>query len=237
MTGIILTGGALASTGSLKDSVLAKVANRPFLHWIAQWVYQQGYQHIVLPTAEKTAPQLCAFAEDFQRLYPEAIVDVLPEGRPLGTAGACAACAHRFPAEDYLVVNGDALVPLDLRPVKAKLRKNPKLDGALVGVNIPNAGRYGTLSVGLLNRLKAFHEKRSRLERTDWVNAGIYLLKGHLLSNLMPQRTCALEIDCFPEWLAQGRHFHVIKSQAPFLDIETEKTFEKTAHYLSAANH
>ncbi len=84
----------------------------------------------------------------------------------------------------------------------------------IVGTSVNNAGRFGTLEVDNNQRLLAFKEKHPG---NGPINAGIYLLRNELLSDIITHKETSLEYDCFPHWLNEGKQIEVIDYNAPFM--------------------
>lgn len=232
MTAIILAGGKNSLISEKFPDLpppLIPVAQEPFLHWLSLWVKAQGFHHIVL-SAGHAPDKIIAWANQASELDPSLCLDIMTEPRPLGTGGAAALSAKRFPADVFLVTNGDSLLLVDLKPAIAKLRATPGLDGILVGAPLANAGRFGALEVDAEQKLMAFREKEPG---STLINTGIYLLKQELLDTLMPEKACSLEYECFPTWLEQGKTFEVISSPQPFLDVGTLDAIAKSEKFMA----
>ncbi len=222
MVAIVLVGGKHLL------NPLIPVAKEPFLYWLTLWLKSQGVAHIVYSTSHQHADKITAFTQHLANSLPMLCIDVITEARPLGTGGGSALCAQRFPSDYTLIVNGDSILLCDIRSAFQKLQQNPTLDGIIFGVNLPNAGRFGTLEVDDNQLLNAFREKQPG---KGAVNAGVYLLKNELLTNVNPDKESSLEYDCFPQWLNQGKSIAVIDGSEPFIDIGTPETL-KRAHEL-----
>ncbi|OJV87876.1 MAG: hypothetical protein BGO43_15820 [Gammaproteobacteria bacterium 39-13] len=230
MIAIVLVGGKQSLVSELYPdlpSPLIPVKGEPFLYWLTQWLKIQGFTHIVY-SAGHYAEKITAWAHHFASIEPTLCLDVVTENRPLGTAGAATLCANRYPSSFTFVVNGDAILLTDLRPIIAEFQQRSSLDAIIFGTNVTNAGRFGTLERDPNQRLIAFREKKAGL---GLINAGVYLLRNELLSHVNTDKETSLEYDCFPYWLTQHKNIHTIDSTAPFIDIGTPETL-KRAHEL-----
>ncbi len=222
MVAIILVGGKHLL------NPLTPVAKHPFLYWLSLWLKSQGLTHLVYSVGSQYADKISAFAQQLASAEPALCLDVVIESRPLGTGGAAALCAQRFPSDYSLVVNGDSILLSQIRPAIHMLKQQATLDGILFGTPITNAGRFGTLEVNAQQQLTAFREKQPG---NGPVNAGVYLLRHTLLANVSTDKESSLEYDCFPQWLAAGKNIGVFAQSAPFIDIGTPETL-KRAHEL-----
>ncbi|MCS5712342.1 sugar phosphate nucleotidyltransferase [Candidatus Berkiella aquae] len=222
MVAIILVGGKHLL------NPLIPVAKEPFLYWLTIWLKSQGFTHIVYSAGAQYADKIAAFAQQLASVDPSLCIDVVIESRPLGTGGAAALCAQRFPSPYTLIVNGDSILLSNIRPALQMLKQQPQLDGIIFGTPLINAGRFGTLEVDEQQRLVAFREKQPG---KGSINAGVYLLRKELLADMSTDKESSLEYDCFPMWLAQGKSIAVVDNHAPFIDIGTPETLRK-AHEL-----
>ncbi|MGE4348906.1 MAG: sugar phosphate nucleotidyltransferase [Candidatus Berkiella sp.] len=231
MIAIVLVGGKhniISETNPDTPLGLLPIAGEPVVSWITKWLKQQGFKHIIF-SAGFGADKITAWASQISSQQNDFFVDVVAESRPLGTAGAAAFCVRRYPSSTILVANGDSLLLTNLKPSLSKLHNNPNLDGIIMGAKVANAGRYGSLECDSENRLIGFHEKKSG---TDVVNAGVYLLRSHLLEDLNADKEISLEYDCFPTWLNAGKEIHVARCSDPFIDMGSTEALKNAEEQI-----
>lgn len=221
---------------------LIPVSGRPFVEWLITYFRREGAQRFVLATGHLgrvVDAYLAARRDD------GAAVVAVREPRPLGTAGALRHAVAALPspagvgvvagdavASDVVAVtNGDSLVLADLAPAWDAL-DDPAIDGAIVGVPVPDAARYGTLTVGADGRLLGFAEKQPG-KRV--INAGIYLLRRRLIDAIPPDVPVSLEREVLPAWVGRGAHISVHVTAAPFLDIGTPESLDHADAFVAAA--
>jgi NDP-sugar pyrophosphorylase family protein len=222
---LILAGGIGSRLRAVVSDVpkpLASVAGKPFLQWHLEFLRKQGIREIVISTGYKAE----AFAPFLSTMRDEALtIECVNESTPLGTGGAIVHALANSEilraAKRFFVMNGDSFVAWN--PI-ALLRALGKNDGALLGVEVEDASRYGTLTLSQDDRLIGFAEKTGLVER-GCINAGVYLF-GRELFNSIPQGRKSIETDFFPSWLAEQKSFFVIKSTAPFIDIGTPESYQ-----------
>jgi D-glycero-alpha-D-manno-heptose 1-phosphate guanylyltransferase len=231
MIAIVLVGGKQSLLGDYSDlpSALIPVAGEPFLYWLTQWLKTQGFSHIVY-SAGHHADKITAWAHHFASIDPSLCLDVVTETRPLGTAGATALCANRYPSTFTFMVNGDSILLTDVRPYIKQLQQETSLDGIIFGTSVTNAGRFGTLEVNANNRLHAFREKKAG---AGPINAGVYLLRNELLAEVITGKETSLEVECFPNWLKQGKNIQVVDDAAPFIDIGTPESLKRAQELIN----
>ncbi len=233
MLAIVLVGGKRSLVNEYPELPfpLIPVAGEPFLFWLTQWLKTQGFTHIVY-SAGRYADKVTAWAQHVASIDPSLCLDVVTEHRSLGTAGATALCANRFPSSYTFVVNGNSILLADLKPIIEKFKSSTNLDAIILGTSVVHAGRFGTLETDDQHRLVSFKEKHPG---KGLINAGIYLLRNELLKDVITNKETSLEYESFPLWLSQGKHIEVIESQRPFIDIGTPESL-KRAHDLILEN-
>ena len=230
LTAIVLAGGrGTRLQGRHPDlpKPLISCAGHPFLEWSLAALRQFGIRDFVVSTG-----YLAERFEEYLRRRPDdgATIRLVPESSPLGTGGAIRFAWQTCSGRDVLVVNGDSLLMADLTPAFSQFEPT-HVDGVLVGVEQPDASRFGTLVFDSDNgcQLRCFAEKQSG---AGVINAGIYLLKSRLLARLPETSPLSIERDIFPAWLADGVDLRVCVRSGEFLDIGTPDSLAQADDFL-----
>jgi NDP-sugar pyrophosphorylase family protein len=235
LTAVVLAGGLGTRVRHLLPGVpkpMAPVAGRPFLEWVARYLGRQGIREVVISTGYKAG----VAAEHFAGApVPGMSIRCVAEPEPLGTGGGFLRAARSCPAAPaaWLVLNGDSLVFADLSAA-ARLLDEPGTDGVIVGREVADASRYGTLAVGPGNTVAGFGEKRPG---RGLINAGIYLLRPELLGRFPPRTPLSFETEVFPALTSGGACLKVQPVNAPFLDIGTPETLEQAEAFIRQNLH
>jgi NDP-sugar pyrophosphorylase family protein len=127
-----------------------------------------------------------------------------------------------------LVLNGDSLVLGGLAEV-ARALADQSVAGVVVGCEVPDASRYGTLAIGSSGELQRFAEKRPGKAA---INAGIYLLRHSLVHELDGKPPLSFERDVFPQLIQRGVKLKVVPMAAPFLDIGTPESLQAAESFV-----
>lgn len=228
--GVVLAGGLgsrLRGVLGTTPKLMALVDGRPFIDWVIEYLGTNGIVRIIVSTgfgADVIEGHLRASA-------PTGItVDFAREASALGTAGGLAHAAESVTNRpDYwLVCNGDtlALAPLALL---AGAAKDPQVAGAILGVRMADAGRYGTVVGDHAGFLSRFAEKQSG---RGTINAGVYLLRDQLIRNLPATRPLSLEREVFPQIVAQGGRIRIVEADSPFIDIGTPESLAAATDFV-----
>lgn len=213
---------------------MAPVARRPFVEWVVRYFAQFGCREFHLSTGF-----LADIVESHFKHQPVPGVRITchPETEPLGTAGGCLNSLPPASPQNanrlWMVVNGDSLVFADPRPLWSTLSAGsphgPTVTAALLGLALPDAGRFGSLDIAADGVLRSFQEKRPG---PGTINAGVYAFTEAALRALPTQRPLSFELDVFPPLARQGT-VRVVTVEAPFLDIGTPATLTEAERFIA----
>jgi D-glycero-alpha-D-manno-heptose 1-phosphate guanylyltransferase len=228
---VLLAGGFGTRVSHLLPNLpkpMAPVAGRPFLEWIIRYFHTLGFSRFVLSTGH-----LAAVIEDHFAGHAVAGVEIYcrRETSPLGTAGGFLnAIADRPPTGGgWLAANGDSLVAADAGLLVRRAKEN-RWDAALLGLELPDASRFGSLTVGADGTLARFAEKRPG---AGTINAGVYWFSDDCLRRFPSAQPLSFELDVFPALIASGRKIGVVPVAAPFIDIGTPASLAEANDYIN----
>ena len=242
ITAVILAGGKGARLRNVlpdRPKPMAPVAGRPFIEWVIRYLAGQGIARFVLSTGH-----LGGIVEaHFSRAIGSLQISCVREQEPLGTAGGflnCAASTNPRPSW-WLVCNGDSLAVADLSGLVRFASAGQDIDGGLLGVEVADRGRYGSLTVSDSGALQGFAEKRPGPEPPPAkpgrgiVNAGLYLLHDEFVRSLGRVRPLSFERDVFPAALRDGARLPVIVTKGAFLDIGTPESLSQASDFAATS--
>jgi D-glycero-alpha-D-manno-heptose 1-phosphate guanylyltransferase len=227
---VLLAGGKgtrLSDVLTDRPKPMALIAGKPFLEWVIAYLKKQGIGRYIISLGHLARVAQAYFD---QREDDGVQIDTVVESFPLGTGGGFLFAANAFEKADvYLASNADSLLLADLTPAWALLERND-VDGVIIGRQMEDASRYGTLSFNESGRLIAFSEKK---EGSGIINGGIYLFKSSVLSLLPTETPMSMEIDGFPVLLNSDTRIYVVSSDAPFIDIGTPETYNAAERFIN----
>src|SRR5438552_3816675 len=151
---ILLVGGMGKRLRSVLPSTpkpLAPIGNESFLHLVVRQLRSQCVYRLVMCTGY-LADQI---EEEFGDGHEwDLAIKYSKEPYPLGTAGAVKFAERCFPAvSDFLVMNGDSFLELDLCELVRFHHQHRGLISIAVR-RVENAARYGTVQVETGNRVR-----------------------------------------------------------------------------------
>ena len=220
---LLLVGGLGTRLQSVLPSTpkpLARVGNMPFLELLVLQLRSQGIRRIVMCTGHLASQIEQEFGDG--RKW-DVVIDYSQESQPLGTAGAVKlAEGHLKQASNFLVMNGDSFLELDLRQFIQFHREH----GGLVSLavrKVPDAARYGTVHVDANHRVVGFSEKTGA-NAPGVINGGVYVFNRAVLERVS-QGPASFEKDVFPRVLEQG--VYALEQHGMFIDIGTPEDYAR----------
>ena len=220
---VLLVGGKgtrLQAVVSSKPKPLALVGNIPFLELLVMQLRSQGVHRMIMSTGH-LADQIEETFGDGRRWNSDIRYSV--ESQPLGTAGALKAAESYLEASaDFLVVNGDSFMEIDIAEFLRFHRQHRGIVSMAVR-KVPDAARYGTVDVDSSKRIVGFREKTGNTS-PGTINAGVYLFQRSALK-FIPAGPSSLEKDLFPKLLTQG--MYALEQDGMFIDIGTPEDYAR----------
>jgi D-glycero-alpha-D-manno-heptose 1-phosphate guanylyltransferase len=226
---VILAGGFGTRLRGVLSGVpkpMAPVAGRPFVEWVVRFFARHGAAEFIVSTgylAEQIEGHFAA------QPVPGVRVRCRAETSPLGTAGGFLNCLPDSPAEEgrWIVANGDSLVFADPHLLVAPLSAG-RAQAALLGLEVEDAARYGSLECDPAGRLVAFREKRPG---RGTISSGVYAFTGAALRQMPAKRPLSFELDVFPLLASRGE-VAALRADAAFLDIGTPASLAEAEQFI-----
>lgn len=230
---LLLVGGRGERLRSVLPSTpkpLAPIGNTPFLRLLVMQLKSQGFRHFVMCTGH-LADQVSEEFRDGKEW--DAIIEYSREATPLGTAGAVKLAGRMLPdVSDFVVMNGDSFLEVDFNElVGLHSQKGGLVTMAARGV--PDAARYGTLDLGVSNRVMGFREKTGARD-PGIINGGVYVFNRAILEQI-PEGASSLERDIFPAVLDQG--IYALEQHGMFIDIGTPEDYSRAQQLCTRLFH
>ena len=169
---IILAGGLgtrLRNTIGDYPKCMAAVNERPFLHYIFQYLQQQKCERVILSLGYKHE----IITSWLQKESPSFQTDFVIETVPLGTGGGIQLALQKTNDDNVAVLNGDTFFNIDLNQLFTfHHEKNAAASLALKPMT--QFERYGAVRVNENDLILSFEEKR--FQEKGLINGGVYVL-------------------------------------------------------------
>ncbi len=227
----VLCGGLgtrLRAVVSDRPKSMALIGEVPFLQLLLEQLKAQGMREVILGTGYR-ADQIESFFGGGEGVGLQ--LHYSHEDAPLGTGGALK-LAEKLMSDPILVLNGDSYAEWSLAAMTALFRQE-NADIVMVLQEVPDVSRYGSVSIDAEGRVVEFVEKGSRTGG-GLINAGIYLLRREIVSDLAAATAISLERDVFPEFL--GKKFYGVVSRGTFIDIGIPADLERAQSALRSVS-
>ena len=154
---------------------MASVAGKPFLEYLIWQLKRYGFRDIVLCIGY-LGDQVRAYFGDGSDW--DVHISYSHEPEPLGTGGAVKLAEALIREDNFLVMNGDSFLDIDLNGlVNYHFEKRALATMALVEVE--NPARYGAVEINERGEIKNFVEK-GMSSRSKLINGGIYVFNGKI---------------------------------------------------------
>jgi len=219
---VILAGGLgtrLKDVVPDKPKCMAPVGGRPFLEYVLCFLRRQGLTEVILAVGYR-ADRVLEYFGDGSRFGVRLAYSIEPT--PLGTAGALKLADRLLSGDRVIVMNGDSIADV---PLMALLRYHTEKRAlaTIALAQVPNAARYGAVSLGPDGDIVRFQEKSN--EGWGVISAGIYVLERRVIADIPSHKPVSLERDVFERLAGSG--LYGFEFDGFFIDIGTPEAYYK----------
>lgn len=230
ITPLILAGGLgkrLRSAVTDRPKVLAPVCGRPFISYLLDQLIATGLRQVILSTEYKGDQVREAFGDE----YKDLTIHYSQEPEALGTGGAVRYGLPLVTTEAVLVMNGDSYVDADINSYLAWYFEKDHQSSLLL-TKVTDTRRYGRVEMDEEGRITYFEEKcKGRQSNQGWINAGVYIMKKHLLESIPFGKHFSLERQFLPYLVGKG--LFGFKTGGAFIDIGTPESYARAERFFA----
>lgn len=219
---IILAGGFGTRLQSVVKDVpkcMAKVAGKPFLAHLFEYLERKQTDHIILSLGYKSEIIL----EWLKTQKPSFKISYVIENEPLGTGGAMKLAFEKVMGENAFVINGDTFFDIDMDGL-LQFHQTKEADISIALKPMENFDRYGSVELDYKQRIVRFNEKQHCNKGV--INGGVYLVNKEVFSKLKLPKTFSFEKDIMETQL-QYLKIYGYEQYSYFIDIGIPSDFEK----------
>jgi NDP-sugar pyrophosphorylase family protein len=220
---IILAGGygkRLIPLTLEKPKPLIEIKDKPILQWQIEWLIKQNIKEIVLAVGYLKS-KIFETIGDGSKFGVKIYYSV--EEEPLGTGGAIKKAMRYIDEDIFIVLNGDIITNLSIKPLIESINKDVIASIALVQMRSP----YGIIQIDKENYITEFKEK----PLLDYlINAGIYVFNKEIY-NYLPDKG-DIEIHTFPELAKERKIKGVIYKDIYWKSIDSIKDIEEVSKVI-----
>lgn len=224
---IILAGGLgtrLRSVVAGLPKCMAPVAGKPFLHFVIEYLLEQGIDKIIFSLGYKSEMIIDYVNEQYPMLSKQFSI----EEEPLGTGGAIKLACSVSTEKNVLILNGDTLYKVNIN-VLVDFHNNNEADCSLALKPMKDFDRYGVVVLNKDNSIASFKEKQFYPE--GLINGGVYILnREKFLKESLPQKF-SFENDYLEKYFDKRKMYGQIQDEY-FIDIGIPEDYEKAESEL-----
>ena len=228
ITAVILAGGFGTRLKPLKNDlpkVLLNIGGKPFLHYLLDFLHNQGIIDVVLCTGYK-AQEIENFCGNGDKWNLS--IKYSNEDQALGTGGAIYNARKMINSDTFLALNGDSFLKVDvLRFLDFHVNRKSAISICIASVD--NINRFGSLTIDSIGKITEFMEKGK--SGSGFINAGIYLIEREVLLSFPGSKVFSLEYDFFPQFVHNGLYGKLF--EGTFLDIGIPSSLENANKIIS----
>jgi D-glycero-alpha-D-manno-heptose 1-phosphate guanylyltransferase len=219
---IILAGGLgtrLRSAVPDLPKCMAPVAGKPFLHYVIQYLQQQGIHQFVFSLGYMHE----LISDWLLKNYPLLNYKLSIEYEPLGTGGAIQLALNKVTTKHVLVINGDTMFKIDVAALMS-FHEHKQAACTLALKPMYDFDRYGVVEISEDGFIKSFKEKK--YYREGLINGGVYALDAvRFLENRLPEKF-SFEKDYLEKFFASIKMMGQVQDEY-FIDIGIPEDLEK----------
>jgi D-glycero-alpha-D-manno-heptose 1-phosphate guanylyltransferase len=220
---IILAGGQgtrLQSVIGGYPKCMAPVNDKPFLHYLFEYLSKQQCERVILSLGYKHE----VVTEWLQTQQLPFGIDHVIETEALGTGGGIALAMTKAQTDDVAVLNGDTMFQADMNALY-DFHKKKNAATTLALKEMHQFERYGVVNINEDDTVTSFEEKQYR--ETGLINGGVYIIsKPFLFSKQLPEKF-SFEKD-YLERFVHEKKFFGFRSSAYFIDIGIPVDYEQS---------
>jgi len=220
MEAVILAGGAGVRLREVVRDLpkpMAPVGDRPFLGYLIDQLVHWNVRDIVLATGYKSEVVETHFGDGRSH---GAKIRYSVEARPMGTGGALRDALRMVRGDQFLLLNGDSFLDVDLAEL-AEFHRGHGGVGTIALVERPDTSRYGRVSLSDRGRILSMREKG--IAGPGLINGGVHVWSREISRRIGPG-TVSLENDVVPGLLPLGVFGKIILGY--FVDIGIPEDYE-----------
>jgi NDP-sugar pyrophosphorylase family protein len=147
------------------------------------------------------------------------------ETEPLGTWGAIRVASKHVNNPDFVVLNGDSWLQIDLRQF-VEFHRQKQAIASIAAVEVENGSRFGSIQLDASGLVTEFTEKRT--EGRALVNGGVYVFSRDVFISDATTGFKSLEQEVLPMLLARGVYSMRVKGY--FVDIGVPEAYRSLVH-------
>jgi len=231
MKAVVLVGGKGERFNFQGDipKVMASLYEKPFLHYVINWLKKEGIEEIILCTGyqEEIIKNYFGSGEKF-----DIKIKYSHEDEPLGTGGALK-LTEEFIDETFVMLNGDCLVECDLKKAIEEHKKN----NSIATINLTKANNpenqeliefeeENLIVKNILKRDTEEHKNFIQNNKRLFCNSGLFIFEPGVFEYL-PKEKNTLEPTLFPKLIKNNKKIGAFYDEGVYIEIGNPELYRK----------
>ncbi len=226
---VVLAGGLGTRLRDVVSNVpkpMAPVDNRPFLEYLLDYWAAQGIEEFFISVGYLKNSIVDHFGESYQGTK----ITYIKEDEPLGTGGGLLLAGQHI-KEDFLLLNGDTYIEVDLEKLFDRHVKNNS-PWTMVLFETLDFDRYLGVKLSDKNIIK---ELNCSLDKSiNLANGGVYMLSPKVIEFFKMEigKCLSLEQDLLQRYLDNGENIYGHVAKGRFVDIGLPEDYKNAAKVI-----
>jgi mannose-1-phosphate guanylyltransferase len=145
-----------------------------------------------------------------------------------GTAGGIRGLRRLVEHDDFLVINGDVLFPLDLDRIQ-RAHRRAGAPATMILIRMPSGESYAPVEVDSSGRVRRIAGHGTGGEALQpWHFTGVHVLSPAVLNLISPHGPEDINRDVYPRMLAQGMPIHAEIVEGDWSELGTPERYLRT---------
>lgn len=227
---LILAGGRGRRFQSARQNIpkqMLDVNGFPFVEYIIEELKKEGLLEFVFCLYYKAS-----LIQDYFEKKKDGLTYLFSIEKEARDTGGAVKLAEKFIKEDdFIVVNGDTYLEIDIKKMISFHRQKKSL-ATIALAKVADVSQRGLVKMGENDKIELFVEKLTNLHIAGWVNAGVYILRREVLDLIAKNTPVSLEKELFPSLLVLGRPIYGFRTKGKFIDINTTADYQRAKQQL-----
>lgn len=219
---IVLAGGlGTRLKGTIGDypKCMATINGKPFLHYIFEYLQQQGCSHVILSLGYKHE----VIIEWLKTQQLSFKVSYVIEQEPLGTGGGIQLALGNAKTSNVAVLNGDTMFQVNLAELFT-FHKEYQAETTLALKEMHQFERYGSVVLNEEHAIFSFEEKS--FKEHGFINGGVYVINREaFLQRFLPHKF-SFEKDYLEAFVSEQKFYGKVFRDY-FIDIGIPEDYQK----------
>jgi NDP-sugar pyrophosphorylase family protein len=196
------------------------IADRPILEYIIELLRNHGIKNIFIGV-DYLSKKIKEYFGDGSKFGVS--IKYIDNKTPLGTGGALKSAKNYLEDADFLLINGDLLVDIDIVDM-IEFAEEEKAIITMALTSIDDPSLYGSVRLRGAQVVEFFEKPVANHHVSRLINAGVYVMSKKIFQHLPNKKIFSLEKDVIPE-LIQSRNVSGYHFAGYWYDISTPEIY------------